>query len=189
MKNHHLRTFLDNYLKVENFLSKETCEVLAGAFLLLEHVASPDMLKGDGITPGAFFRHGYSAADSLLYYLRPKVEQITGFNLLPTFSYFRIYRNGHRLPMHTDRPSCEVSVTITLKKDDTPWSIIMDGEDIFLEQGDAAIYMGKEVMHSRKPFEGNECVQLFVHYVKADGQHTDWIYDKRRVGVDTYDPF
>jgi hypothetical protein len=181
---------LDKYLKVENFLSKETCEVLAGAFLLLENVASsPDRLKGDKIVPESFSRYGYSAADSLLYYLRPKIERLTGFDLLPTFSYFRIYRNGHRLPMHTDRHSCEVSATITLKKDDTPWSIILDGEDVFLKQGDAAIYMGMEVLHSRKPFEGEECVQLFVHYVKADGQHTDWIYDKRRIGIDTYNPF
>lgn len=174
---------MDKFVKVENFVSKDTCEVLAGAILMLENLSSH---KGDMMIPGAFARGGYTATDALCYYLRPKMEELTGFKLYPTTSYFRVYRNGHRLPEHIDRPSCEVSVTLTLKKDDTPWPIIMDGTEVFLEQGDAAIYMGMEVLHSRKPYEGNECVQLFLHYVKADGEHTEWKYDKR---VDTFDPF
>ncbi len=33
--------------------------------------------------------------------------------------------------------------------------------------------------HWRLPFEGNECYQLFIHYVRKNGEYSDFKYDKR----------
>ena len=177
---------MDKYLKVENLVSKETCEILAGYLLIEEELADFNEEFSDADVLGAFNGYCYKPLDSLLYYLRPKIEEISGYELYPTYTYFRIYRNGNQLHSHTDRESCEISVTLNLKNDGVPWPIKMGDDDIYLNQGDAAIYMGREVKHGRKPFDGDEHVQVFLHYVRVDGPYAEFKYDKR---VDTYDPF
>lgn len=173
---------MDKYTKIPNMISKDACEILAGALLIIEKFG----FNNDSMVPEAFSRHGYTATDSLMYYLRPKIEEVVGSKLLPVTSYCRIYRKGQRLPEHIDRNGCEISVTLNLKNDGVPWPIQMDGVDVHLDQGDCAVYRGMEVVHRRECFEGNEHIQVFLHYVLADGENAEWKYDKR---VDTFDPF
>ena len=35
--------------------------------------------------------------------------------------------------------------------------------------------------HWRNKFEGNNCVQVFLHYVRKNGPYADWATDKRFV--------
>ena len=53
------------------------------------------------------------------------MEELTGKQLVPTYSYARIYKNGDELKRHKDRPSCEISTTINLGGE--PWPIFIDG--------------------------------------------------------------
>ena len=40
--------------------------------------------------------------------------------------------------------------------------------------------------HWREPYKGNECVQLFIHYVRKNGEYSDFKYDKRKnLGLET----
>lgn len=162
------------YFKVDNVLSEDACEVLAGSLLICEQTADrQDPHFSDTQTPGAYARYGYSGTDSLKFYLLPKMEQWTGKRLIPTYSYMRIYRNGHDLPKHVDRPECEYSITLTLKDDGTPWPIIMGDEQLILPQGSACVYKGQHIAHERKPYQGNQHIQVFCHYVDADGPYKD----------------
>jgi len=164
---------LDNlYLKVDGVLSKDACELLAGALLLCEQADDPNSINfRDAQSPGAYSRYGYSATDSLNFYLLPKMEMWTGKTLIPTYSYSRVYRNGHDLPKHIDRPRCEYSITVTLKDDGTDWPIIMGDEELVLSQGSGCVYMGEKIPHQRKPYQGNQHVQVFCHYVDANGPY------------------
>jgi hypothetical protein len=45
----------------------------------------------------------------------------------------------------------------------------MDGNWIDMEIGDAVMYLGCEVLHGRKPFEGVYNAQVFFHYVDQNG--------------------
>src|SRR3546814_17209995 len=63
---------------------------------------------------------------------------------LPSYDYFRIYRKDDICRVHSDRPSCEHSVSLTLAySDDLPWpievgSVRVDGEGpCFEDLGDA----------------------------------------------------
>ena len=40
------------------------------------------------------------------------MEKETGLSLLPSYTYFRVYRNGAILDPHKDRPACEVSASL-----------------------------------------------------------------------------
>ena len=173
------------YFKVPNMISKDACELLGGALLLCEQGSNPNGPEfNDRQSMGAFSRYRYSGTDALMFYLLPKMEELTGKTLKPTFSYSRVYRNGHDLWKHVDRGECEYSATITLKTDGTPWPIVMGEESLELEQGSACVYKGPDIPHYREPYTGNEHVQVFVHYVDVNGKYADTQAD-----VETTSPY
>lgn len=128
----------------------------------------------------------YSALcfESLSLMLKPIMEEVTGKQLYPTYTYARIYYNGAEMAIHKDRPSCEYSCTINISVDPTPWDIwfeALNGEhrSITLYPGDLIVYRGDILNHWRVPYEGNRQTQAFLHYVDKNGKHRDYKYDKR----------
>lgn len=107
-----------------------------------------------------------------------KMEEITGKELWPTYSYWRLYTHGAVLRKHKDVKSCEISVTINVKQD-VHWPIFIGGEKVDLDEGEAAVYMGRKYEHFREPFEGDYACQFFLHYVDKNGEFSDYKYDKR----------
>ena len=127
-------------------------------------------------------------ADSLMEYVlkgvQPRVEELSGLKLFPTYSFFRLYRRGSTLRHHRDRPSCEISVSISLGPQlDTPWPLWISGPQgakaVELAPGDALLYRGVECEHWRDRFEGEELAQVFLHYVDQDGPYSDYKFDRR----------
>lgn len=121
----------------------------------------------------------------------PNIEEKTGFELEPTYSFSRIYQEGEELTPHTDRPACEISVTINVACTGDTWPIWMQYEDnapvkCMLEPGDAVIYKGCEVGHWRKKLpKGQINVQFMLHYVNKHGPHAEYKFDKRTaMGLD-----
>lgn len=129
--------------------------------------------------------HGDPVMESLLQALLSRIEEASGERLHPTYSYFRVYKRGDVLLRHTDRPACEVSVTLSLgfKPEDQPWPICLERDgvplSVPLQPGDALLYKGVETPHWRERFEGEQAAQVFLHYVRRDGPYHEWIYDKR----------
>ena len=129
----------------------------------------------------------------------PVMKKHTDLDVIPTYSYTRAYKKGDVLKRHKDRPSCEISTTIHLGGN--PWSIYIDptgsnnvidehkgihkpnapkGIKVDLNVGDMLVYSGCELEHWREAFEGNVCVQTFLHYNNTDGPfaHNN-TFDKR----------
>ena len=112
-----------------------------------------------------------------------KVEQITGLTLLKTHNYYRAYKTGDILRYHSDRISCEISVSLCIGyKADYCWPLCLMTHDekvveVELRPGDAVIYRGIELKHWRSKFEGINHVQLFMHWVDAKGAYVDWAED------------
>lgn len=141
--------------------------------------------QDDDQIPGAIGTwYSLPCCNTLLGLMCDRVSKEAGRKLLPTYTYCRIYTEGNELVPHRDRPSCEWSVTINLAQSD-PWPIYMDGKEIIQKVGDGALYQGCEVYHWRKPFKGREYVQVFLHYVDANGPYKDHVDDKADKGVFT----
>ena len=119
--------------------------------------------------------------DALLFRQVPTVRALSGHDVLPTYAYSRVHLKGAVLHPHTDRPACEVSVTLCLAMEPAElWSIHVDanGEtEVRLAPGDALLYKGCEVTHWREPFVGRGCVQVFLHYVDREGPYADHAFD------------
>tara|TARA_R100001244_G_scaffold120488_1_gene90108 strand:+ start:121 stop:762 length:642 start_codon:yes stop_codon:yes gene_type:complete len=155
--------------------------------------------RDDQQIPGAYSKYGDWVMETLLMFMIPIMKAKTGMELVPTYSYTRLYEKGNILKRHKDRPSCEISTTLHLGGD--PWPIFLDpsGQDFVINEreniikpgapkgvqvdlkiGDMLIYSGCELEHWREPFQGNVCSQVFLHYNHADGPFAQAnLFDKR----------
>jgi hypothetical protein len=172
---------------VRNALSAEACKVIERYCLIREK--REEIYGNDGLSHvgdhfvGAYAVYADPMSESLMLLLMPKIESAIGARLFPTYSFYRVYRNGQSLPRHWDRESCEISASIFLAKGyvGKEWPLFIDGEEISLDVGDMVVYRGADLEHWREEFglDGYH-IQAFVHYVDRDGEYADWKLDKRK---------
>jgi hypothetical protein len=126
--------------------------------------------------------HDRNFLDVFLEKAWPFVEQIVGEELIPTYAFARLYSNGDELLKHVDRQSCEISMTIQLgKSHHYCWPIYMNGKRFDLDEGEGVIYRGN-IEHWRNKCDGPDGYysgQLFLHYVRANGDYKEWGGDKK----------
>jgi hypothetical protein len=173
----------NKYCLVENAISKKVCEGIESYILIKK---GTEQNYGDSQVPGTFSKYGDQLVDDLLVKLVPLVEENTGLEILPTYSYFRVYKNGDELKPHTDREACEVSVSLCIgyNYDDSEgsWPLYIEDKGFCMEPGDMVVYRGTELTHGRKPFVSDDDtyhIQVFLHYVDANGLYKEWKFDKR----------
>ncbi len=63
---------------------------------------------------------------------------------MPTYAFTRFYTYNAELVKHTDRPACEISVSVMWDSDGTKWPLYVDGNPVDMKPGDAVIYLGCE---------------------------------------------
>ena len=135
--------------------------------------------------------YGDIAMDTLMLKIQPIMEQKTKLKLTPAYTYARVYKKGDILKRHKDRFSCEISTTLNLGGDNWPIYVEPSGKEnkkgvkVNLKPGDMLIYLGCELEHWREPFEGNECVQVFLHYnnVKTKGAQENMFDGRMHIGL------
>ena len=188
------------YQVIKNAISYELANFVFNYFLLkrdavdfmYEHniVAETPLLgtRKDKQVPGVYSHYADFVMETLLVKVMPIMKEQTGLDLIPTYSYARVYEKGSILKRHKDRPSCEISTTLNLGG--YPWSIFIDptgsdnvideykniqkpnapaGNRVDLEPGDMLVYSGCELEHWREEFQGNICGQVFLHYNHVNG--------------------
>ena len=200
------------YQVIKGALSKELSNFIFN-YMMLQRDAVDFMMKHNKVSPanpfigtrddpqipGAYSKYADWVMETLLQYMRPIMKAKTGMDLVPTYSYTRIYEKGNILRRHKDRPSCEISTTLHLGGD--PWPIFLDpsGADFVIDEfkeihkpgapkgiridlkvGDMLIYSGCDLEHWREPFQGTVCSQVFLHYNHANGPFAQTnLFDKR----------
>jgi hypothetical protein len=190
---YELANFVFNY-----FLLKETLLIIC----ISNNIIAENSLFGtwkDQQVPNVYSHYADFVMETLLVKVMPIMKQHTNLDLIPTYSYARVYEKGSILKRHKDRPSCEISTTLNLGGDS--WPIFIDptgsnnvideyknimkpdapkGIRVDLEPGDMLVYSGCELEHWREEFTGNICAQVFLHYNHVNGQFADSnLYDKR----------
>ena len=203
----------NKYVLIKKFISKEQANYLYTYGIMRANRAATmarskwpnyredlDGTFSDQQVPGTYSCYADTAMEALLLQGLEGMRKITGLNLAPTYSYWRLYKNGDVLKRHKDRPSCEVSTTLCLGYNNDNlkgkkkhwqlynWPMWVDktggvgnkGVPIHMEPGDMIVYRGCEIEHWREPFIGQNHAQVFLHYNNIDGPYgTNCVYDGR----------
>lgn len=145
--------------------------------------------------------HFYRPLTTFLWGLTPIVSQMTSADLLPSYDYFRIYHEGDVCRVHSDRPSCEHSMSLTLAySDDVPWPLeigsrLVAGDEpaeddfggepfsaVAMQPGDAVLYRGIDLRHGRtQPNPNRWSAHLFLFWVERDGSFAEHAFDQLRL--------
>jgi len=186
----------NGFVVLENVLLGETLEILSIDFKMMRDTTkylsglSDDEFKieySDTQVPKSFNHYSAYCFESLLVYLKPKMEEIIGKELYATYCYARIMQAGASMAKHRDRPSCQYSATLCIQDDKThPYPIYIENYEgevscVTLEPGSMLVYHGTQLNHWRQEFFGSEHIQTFLHYVDANGPYKNYKYDKRPI--------
>lgn len=145
------------------------------------------------------YGYQYRPMIQFLWGMTPAIREATGRDLLPTYNYFRLYQRGDICRVHSDRASCEHSLSLTLAySDGEPWALnigteriddtqpIEDGfgdkpfASIAMQPGDAVLYKGYDLRHGRvDPNPNRWSAHMFLHWVDRDGPQKHHAFDQR----------
>jgi len=144
----------------------------------------------------------YPPMAAFLWGLTPRVAEVAGCELMPSYAYFRIYQKGDICRVHSDREACEHSLSLTLELgDNIPWALSfgkrhLDRPDPAIEPdfrgeqfasltmraGDAVMYRGVNHRHGRlEPNPNSWSAHMFLHWVDAAGPYADHAFDRANI--------
>lgn len=169
---------------LENLLTPGDCEHLSKciikAWMELKQ-RYPGKKLGDDLVEKSVSIYGFQPTEDVLWHLTKRISTEAGTQLVPTYSYCRVYHNGAIMRPHVDRESCEYSVSLKISGDDWPLWFDVDGpKSVVLPNGNGVLYKGLETTHWRNEFTGSQCIQAFFHWVDPMGPYAEWRYDKRK---------
>ena len=96
----------NKYIYLSDVLDKDRCKDLSDH---MHNLHKEGKLEQDEQCPLSWSIYGDPVFDSLLANLAKPIGEKLGLELLPTYTYARLYQNGDELKKHTDRPACEIS--------------------------------------------------------------------------------
>lgn len=144
----------------------------------------------------------YPPMAGFLWGLTPRIAQIAGCELMPSYAYFRIYQKGDLCRVHSDRQACEHSLSLTVElADQVPWALSVEkrrlerplasvdpdfGGEAFsslpMSAGDAVMYRGVNHRHGRlEPNPNSWSAHLFLHWVEAAGPYAAHAFDRAHI--------
>ena len=189
------------------FLARLTTD-LAGQGIAFSRLEQPSHLLR--APAPEIYSHHYTPLAGFHWGMTPAIAAATGEDLLPTYAYFRLYRQGDICRVHCDRYACEHSVSLTLAySEDLPWELevatVRDEhprqradeqfspeempEAASMQPGDAVLYQGVHHHHGRTtPNPNRWSAHLFLHWVSRGGAYGGEAFDKQlppeRIEVD-----
>tara|TARA_R110000803_G_scaffold210650_1_gene283047 strand:+ start:1128 stop:1769 length:642 start_codon:yes stop_codon:yes gene_type:complete len=186
-----LRDSLENlgYCQINDYFSPDLLNFLSIASEITNLNSYHDIariIKSPEGKPTPHIQYAPIIGETLLASLTPLYSQITGKNLVPTYSYWRHYKKQSQLIPHRDRLACQYSCTIQINKsEEKDWPIKINSlsNEIFEQEvplGDVILYKGVEVLHWRDPLEYDWSDHIFLHWVDGDDEkYKSEIFDGR----------
>ncbi len=178
----------NGYAVIRNFI--EIDDAVSISNKLKKQISLGDCIKDTQVSNAPAMYNPIVGVE-LLVNKNEEVSKIIEEDVLPTYCYSRNYCNQSVLTKHVDRSECEISLTVHLEGDE-PWEFFVETpnketKSVVLESGDAIIYLGTERPHWREPYEGESYTQIFLHYVRKNGEYADRYFDRTKKKIDYSD--
>ena len=130
------------YQVLDNAISYDLANFCFNYFLLkrdaVKYMYENNIIAQNGIfgawndyqISGSYSIYADHVMETLLMKMLPVMKERTGLDLIPTYSYARVYEKGAILKRHKDRPSCEISTTLNLGGDLWPIYTLIQQDQI-----------------------------------------------------------
>lgn len=171
---------------VRNFLELDFVEFIQDYFSL--KINSGNYNKSEVQVQYSYEFYSDFLMETILQNSCKSLSKEIDLQILPTYSFARLYNKGDELKRHRDRPECQISATLSLgysKEEPSPPIFFSESENsnknicVTLNPGDLCFYRGTEYWHWRPPIKNKWVLQSFLHFVDANGEYSDKIYDSR----------
>ena len=152
------------------------------------------------------YAYQYPPMLTFLWGLTPRMAAVAGCELLPTYSYLRLYQQGDICRVHSDRHACEHSLSLTIAYgENKPWPLSVETArsepnaavvdqfadapfaSVPMAAGDGVAYQGVHHRHGRvEPNPNSWSAHLFLHWVDRNGPYKAEAFDRpamRRAGM------
>ena len=171
----------NGYVLLKKLIPEPLCDLVVLTAMLSSSMNS--LGDSDVVEGGSVDSYGSPHGDALLVMVKDTLEMHGFGDLLPTYSFFRTYEKGSLLKEHLDRPSCNTSVSVALSQNNWQFNCVgFNGEEVTLslDKGDAVLYYGESILHSRKnPLEDELSHHIFLHYVPNTSEYQKYLFDGR----------
>lgn len=191
----HLRKFLSEEVS-RAFLARLKSDLSAQGIGLERLKTAQPLLRQPAVE---LYGYHYPPLATFHWGMTPAIEQLINEPLIPTYAYFRLYRQGDICRVHGDRPACEHSLSLTLAyADEIAWPLEVAvartdqpyarNDDAFsaddlaravpMAAGDAVLYQGVHHHHGRtQPNPNRWSAHMFLHWVSRTGPYADAAFD------------
>tara|TARA_A100000164_G_C21743599_1_gene693526 strand:+ start:62 stop:625 length:564 start_codon:yes stop_codon:yes gene_type:complete len=174
----------DGFLELNNIISVDNAEVLAEKIINTIKKDKP-LFNEDRGWCWALYKPVF--LKKLMKEVKIIIEGTSSVKLLPTYWFTTIYTNNSYLRPHTDRPSCEYSLSLNLKSE-TAWPLFFKDKNnvehgFITDVGNGIAYLGCERPHWRRPLISKNkelYIQTFFHYVNAEGPYKSFADDNNK---------
>ena len=174
-----------NLIDVENFVEDPPQWSSGGRKYFNTGSYIEESQEGSVIRGQTFYRYRYPKLKSLAFKIKSFLIDLLEEDLIETYWFDRFYFAGSSMLPHTDRPACEISVSLHISNTSEysfPLCFKSKSQEssIITNPGDAIIYKGIDVKHWRDVLNGDSVTyyhQAFFHYVRLDGHYVEYAWD------------
>ena len=196
----------DGYAHIRNLVPEEVARAFMARFKEATH-GKPIPLSTPQPFPAVLKHPAFDVSSDLfkpmeffLWGLTPIMSKLVGRDLLPSYTYFRIYLKDDICRVHSDRPSSEYGLSMTLDySDGEVWDLqigkeridslyplsddfgSMNHASIGMGIGDAVLYQGSHYAHGRmRPNPNGWSAHLFLFFVDRNGPYAKHAFDEKQ---------
>ena len=141
-----------------------------------KQVKNRGFLDGDFISGGKQRSHIYNDPQLAWLHLRSAdlVSAIVRKKMEPSYSFLAFYNEGGDLPLHRDKPNCQVSISLAIDSSSNcvlnQWPLLIQHsnqpiKEIFWSIGEGLLFEGVNIAHKRLALPKNQSATfLILHY-------------------------
>jgi hypothetical protein len=173
-----------DFIVVKEIISKEICKLIAIQIKLSEVKREYENKETNEIISSCSY--GSLISETLLIFLKKKIENFVNEKLLPSHSYSNIYYENTEIDKHVKGPSSEFSGCLCICIDEKPWNYCIKdklGNDLNIElfPGDLIIYKGMKIETWREKYKNKQQIEIMLFYVNENGIYKNYIFDNRDI--------
>ncbi len=118
----------NGHLFVKDFIDPSLCKITEDYVQYKSKTTGLAFNNEPTFIPESMTFYADNLTEAILKNSLPKMEELTGLSLIPTYSFLRLYKRGDKLPKHKDRMGCQIAVSLNIAysydDDEYQWPIV-----------------------------------------------------------------